>query len=316
MRLQCRSIQEYLSDYIDCVLSDRRKVMVKNHLRRCSACRYEFESLRRTTGLLNYYVEPEPPKGYHDQFWRELQFTIEETESQPMWWPGIGLWRSVCSTGQSLLSRLAYSCQPLIDLPSQWLLKRGRLVPIYSFIFIMMSALFVANQLMQPPEESRRAGVRQLRSALEEYPVRLVHVQGNRELIAKRERVPGFSQELSNQERHTPKKVNHQLELAELPNQGWDSSDRTPFDGNSDTPRAHTDDSDVFPYLIASAQLSNPDSALTTREFSGMVAIDSPFPDKFEREGQGRQSNSSLRVLKHVAARDLSLAEVYDSVKL
>ena len=99
MRLQCRSIQQYLSDYIDSVLSNRRNVMVKNHLRCCSACRYEFESLRRTTGLLNYYVESEPPKGYHDRFWRELQFTIEQTESQPLWWAGIGLWRSVCRNG-------------------------------------------------------------------------------------------------------------------------------------------------------------------------------------------------------------------------
>ena len=314
MRLQCRSIQQYLSDYIDSVLSNRRNVMVKNHLRCCSACRYEFESLRRTTGLLNYYVEPEPPKGYHDRFWRELQFTIEQTESQPLWWAGIGLWRSVCRTGQSLPDRFAYSCRTLIGMPSQWLLKWGRLVPIYSFIFIIMSALFVANQLMQSPEENRRTGARQLRSALEEYPVRPVHAQGNREVITKREKALGLPQGLSNQERRAPKKVNHQLELAELPNQDWDSSDHTPFGGTSETPRANTDDSDVFPYLIASAQLSAPDSALTTREFSGMVAIDSPFPEKFEREG--RQSNSSLRVMKHVAVRDLSLTEVYDSVKL
>ncbi len=314
MRLQCRSIQQYLSDYIDSVLSNRRNVMVKNHLRCCSACRYEFESLRRTTGLLNYYVESEPPKGYHDRFWRELQFTIEQTESQPLWWAGIGLWRSVCRTGQSLPDRFAYSCRTLIGMPSQWLLKWGRLVPIYSFIFIIMSALFVANQLMQSPEENRRTGARQLRSALEEYPVRPVHAQGNREVITKREKALGLPQGLSNQERRAPKKVNHQLELAELPNQDWDSSDHTPFGGTSETPRANTDDSDVFPYLIASAQLSAPDSALTTREFSGMVAIDSPFLEKFEREG--RQSNSSLRVMKHVAVRDLSLTEVYDSVKL
>ena len=153
-----------------------------------------------------------------------------------------------------------------------------------------------------------------MRSALEEYPVRPVHAQGNREVITKREKALGLPQGLSNQERRAPKKVNHQLELAELPNQDWDSSDHTPFGGTSETPRANTDDSDVFPYLIASAQLSAPDSALTTREFSGMVAIDSPFLEKFEREG--RQSNSSLRVMKHVAVRDLSLTEVYDSVKL
>lgn len=314
MRLRCRSVQQYLSDYIDCGLTSRRNAMVKNHLRHCSACRYEFESLRRTTGLLSYYVEPEVPKGYHNRFWRELQFTIEQAESQPRWWTGTGLWQSVSSTGQSFLDQFAYSCRTLIDASNQWLLKWGKSVPVYSVILIGMSALFVADRLMQTPEEFQRLGARQLRSPLEEEPVRLVRTQENRELIAKREKVPGLPQGLSNQERHAPKKMNHQLKLADVPNQDWDSNDYAPFEGNSETLRAQIDDSDVFPYLIASAQLSNPDSALTTREFSGMVAIDSPFPDKFEREG--RQSNSSLRVLKHVAVRDLSLTEVYDSVKL
>lgn len=314
MRLQCRSIQQYLSDYIDCGLSDRRNTMVKNHLRRCSACRCELESLRRTTGLLNYYVEPEPPAGYHERFWRGLQFTIEQTESQPMWRAGLALWRSICRTGQTLLSQFTNHCRTLVETPSQWLLNRGRSVPIYSFIFIIMSGLFVVNQLLQSPEADRRTGVHQLRSALEEYPVQLVPAQGNRELITKHEKPLGLPQGLSNQERRAPKKVNHQLELAELHSQDWDSYDQTPFDGTGNSLRANTDDNDVFPYLIASAQLSNPDSALTTREFSGAVAIDSPFPEKFEREG--RQSNSSLRVLKHVAVRDLSLTEVYESVKL
>ena len=314
MRLQCRSIQQYLSDYIDCGLSNRRHAMVKNHLRRCSACRYEFESLRRTTGLLNYYVEPEPPAGYHERFWRELQFTIEQTESKPMWCTGLGLWRSICGTGQSVLDWLAYQCRILVETPSQWMLGRVKLVPIYTFIFIIMSGLFIANQLVRSPQGNRETGARQLRSGLDEYPVQLAHAQGNRELITKREKVLDLPQGLSNQERHAPKKVNHQLELAELHSQSWDGYDETPFDGTGDTLRTNTDGNDVFPYLIASAQLSNPDSALTTREFSGAVAIDSPFPEKFEREG--RQSNSSLRVLKHVAVRDLSLTEVYDSVKL
>lgn len=314
MRSRCRSIQQYLSDYIDRGLSNRRNVMVKDHLRRCSTCRYEFESLRRTAGLLNYYVEPAPPKGYHDQFWRELQFTIEQTESQPIWWPGIGLWQSACRTGQSLLDRFAYSCQTLIGTASRLLLRRRGLVPIYSVIVIIMSGLFVANHLMQSPDENRRPGTRQLINALDEYPVRFVHLQGNREFVTKRDKVLALSQDLANQEHHAPKKVNHQLELAELHSQDWDGYDQTPFDETSDPLRANTDENDVFPYLIASAQLSNPDSALTTREFSGAVAIDSPFPEKFEREG--RQLNSSLQVLKNVAVRDLSLTEVYDSVKL
>ena len=288
--------------------------MVKDHLQRCSACRYEIESLRRTAGLLNYYVEPEPPEGYHDQFWRELQVTIEQTELQPIWWAGIGVWRGACRSGHSLLDRLAYSYHTLIGTASQLLFRTGRLVPIYSFIFIIMSALFVANHLMQSPEENRRPGARQLRSALDEYPVRFVHEQGNRELVTKRDKVLGLSQGLANQEHHAPKKVNHELELAELHSQGWDSYDQTTLYGTTDTLRTNTDETDVFPYLIASAQLSNPDSALTTREFSGVVAINSPFPEKFEREG--RQLNSSLQVLKNVAVRDLSLTEVYDAVKL
>ena len=314
MRLRCRSVQQHLSDYIDCGLSSRRNAKVKNHLRRCSACRYEFESLRRTTGLLSFYVEPEAPNGYHNRFWREIQFSVEQAASQPRWWTGTGLRRSVAGAGQGLLDRFACSYRMLIGASNQWLLKWGKSVPVYSFILIGMSALIVAERLMQTPEEFRGSGARHLRSPLDEDPVRLVGTQENRELIAKREKVPGLPQGLSNQDRRAPKKVNHQLELSDVPNQDWDSNGYAPFDGTGEALRTQIDDSDVFPYLIASAQLSNPDSALTTQEFSGMVAIDSPFPDKFEREG--RQSNSSLRVLKHVAVRDLSLTEVYDSVKL
>ena len=314
MRLQCRSIQQYLSDYIDRELSKRQNVKVKNHLRRCSACRYEFESLRRTTGLLNYYVEPEPPKGYHDRFWRELQLTIEQTDSQPVWKSGIGLWHGVCSTGQRLLDRLAYSCRTLIGAPSRWLLTWGRLVPIYSAIFVMMSGIFVATRLMQSPEENRLTRASQLRNPLEQPPIQLTHAHENRELVTKREGALGLPQGLANQERQVPQKVNHQLEIVELPKQGWSSSERAPFDGNGEPPRGYTKDSDVFPDLIASAQLTAPGSVLTAHEFSGAVAIDSPFPEKFEREG--RQSNSSLRVLNDVAVRDLSLTEVYNSVKL
>ena len=314
MKSQCRSIQQHLSDYIDRGLSKRQNVKVKNHLRRCSACRYEFESLRRTTGLLNYYVEPEPPKGYHDRFWRELQFTIEQTDSQPVWKAGIGLWQGVRNTGQSLADRLAYSCRSLVDAPSQWLLKWGRLAPVYGAIFVVMSGIFVATRFTQPPEENRGTRASQLRNPLAAAPIQLTRARENRELITKRERAPGLPQGLASQERRTPQKVNHQLEISELSKQGWGSYDRAPFDGNSETPRGHTEDSDVFPDFIASAQLTAPGTVLTTREFSVAVAIDSPFPEKFEREG--RRSNSSLRVLKDVAVHDLSLTAVYDSVKL
>jgi len=78
-----------------------------------------------------------------------------------------------------------------------------------------MSGLFVANHLIQSPEENRRPGTRQLINALDEYPVRFVHLKGNREFVTKRDKVLAISQDLANQEQHVPKKVNHQLELAE-----------------------------------------------------------------------------------------------------
>ncbi len=307
MRLQCHSIQQHLSDYIDHGLSERLNAKVKNHLRGCSACRREFESLRRTTVLLNHYIKPEPPKGYHDRFWRELQHTIEQNESQPVWRTGIGLW-------ENSRDGLAYFWRTLIGAPSQWLLKWGRLVPMYSVIFVMMSGIIVATRLMQPPEENRLTGTSQLLNPLAEPPVQQTHAHENRELVTKRDKAPGLPQGLAGQERRAPQKVNRQLEIAELPKQGWGSYDRTPFDGSGGTPRGQTDDSDVFPDLIASAQPSAPRAVLTTREFSSAVAINSPFPEKFEREG--RQPNSSLRVLKDVAVHDLSITEVYDSVKL
>ncbi|MDE0299273.1 MAG: zf-HC2 domain-containing protein [Candidatus Poribacteria bacterium] len=308
MRFKCRSIQACLSEYIDCGLSDRQHAAVKNHLRHCTACRYEFESLRRTTGLLNYYVEPEPPKGYHQLFWRELQSTIEQNESQPAW----ALWRNVRNAGQNLFYRLVDSFQTLVGAPSRRSFKWSKIAPAYSIIFLIMSGIFLVTQFSRAPEEKRRARVDQISNPLKESPVQLVHARENRALVAKRDKALGLTQGIRN--RRAPRKVNHQLEITDLSNQGLDSYGHAAFNSTSETPRGHTDDSDVFPELIASAQLTAPHPALTTREFSGAVAINSPFPEKFEREG--RQSNSWLRVLKHVAVRDLSLTEVYDSVKL
>ena len=284
MKPQCRSIQRYLSDYIDCTLSGRRTVIVADHLRSCSACRRELESLRRTTGLLSFYIEPEPPDGYYEGFCRDLQRTVEQTTPRP-------IWRS-----------------------ANWFFRWGRLAPLYTFILIVMSGIFLVTQLFHIPEERGLTGPSQLRGSLRVYPIQLMRAQEDRELVTKRERILDLPEVLSNQLHDGSQKLNLQLDTTELFEQDWGSYSRVSFVSNSELLRGLTDANDIFPNLLASAQLSSLGSVLVTHDFSGPVRINSPFPDKFEREG--RRLDAFLGVLKDVMVRDLSLTEVYDSVKL
>ena len=138
--------------------------------------------------------------------------------------------------------------------------------------------------------------------------------QESRELVTKRERMLMLPKVQSDELHDGSQKPNLQLDTTEFSEQDWGRCIRLSFASNSDVLWGLIDDNDAFPDLLASTQLSMPDSALATQDFSGPVAINSPFPDKFERKG--RRLNIFLEILKNAAVRDLSLTEVYDSVKL
>jgi len=284
MKSQCRSIQRYLSDYVDYALRRRQTAVVADHLQSCSTCRWELESLRCTTELLSFYVTPKPPDGYYKGFWWNLQSTVEQTASRT-------IWRS-----------------------ATWFFRWGRLAPRYTFILIVMSGIFVVSQLFQLPEEKELTGASELRSSLRVYPVQLIRAQESRELVTKRERMLMLPKVQSDELHDGSQKPNLQLDTTEFSEQDWGRCIRLSFASNSDVLWGLIDDNDAFPDLLASTQLSMPDSALATQDFSGPVAINSPFPDKFERKG--RRLNIFLEILKNAAVRDLSLTEVYDSVKL
>ncbi len=310
MKPQCRSIQHCFSDYIDRALSARQSENVAAHLRACCMCQQEFDSLRRTTGLLNYYVEPECPDGYHERFWREFQCRIEQADSASAWSGVDGL----CQSVQDFFKRMSYLFDTLSAGCSSVVPVWRRLVPLS----MMILGIFVAFQVIYLPEKREWTVEDQLQSPLKASSVQLVKTPNNRELVARRDRVILLPQVLFQKDGYGLRKESYRFGTIEVARQDarqeWGNFSRFSFADNREMIRELAAEGDVFRDMLAFAQLSVPGSALPSHDFSGLVGINSPFPDKFEREGP--QLNSFVGVLENVAVRDLSLAEVYDSVKL
>lgn len=303
MKPRCDSIQRYLSDYIDCTLSDRQTVTVVNHLQSCPACCRELESLRRTEILLqNFYVEPDAPDGYHGLFWSQLQETIKQTTTRPTSWRTT--WQSFAWKGQALLNEFADFCQSRLNIPIHWI----RLSPLYAVRTLAMALIvFLGFQLFQFEDDPVQFGERQSPPALE-HPIQLVQLQKNRELVNAHEKVPEITQALPEQFGHSTHKANLGVlrdDLDDIP---------TSFVSDSDTLKPVIADDNTSPDLLASAQLSNPASLRVREDFSLPLGIESPFPDKFER--QNRQQDGFIEMLMNVPLRNLSIIEVYNSVKL
>ena len=157
-----------------------------------------------------------------------------------------------------------------------------------------------------------------MQSPLKASSVQLVKTPNNRELVARRDRVILLPQVLFQKDGYGLRKESYRFGTIEVARQDarqeWGNFSRFSFADNREMIRELAAEGDVFRDMLAFAQLSVPGSALPSHDFPGLVGINSPFPDKFEREGP--QLNSFVGVLENVAVRDLSLAEVYDSVKL
>lgn len=304
MKPRCDSIQRYFSNYIDSTLSGQQTAPVVQHLRSCSACRRELESLKRTETLLqNFYVEPDAPDGYHGLFWPQLQHTIEQTSIHSTWW--LTTWRTFAWRGQELLSGFADFCSSHTNIPIHWV----RLSPLYglSALAVTLIALF-ALQFFQFEDEPVQFGAHQFPPALKEHPIQPMLFQKNRELVNAHEKVPGVAQALPEQLGHNTHNANLDVlrdDLDDIP---------ASFVSGDDALKTVIADDNISPDLLAFAQLSNPASLQVKEDFLLPLGIESPFPDKFER--QNRQQDGFIKMLMNVPLRNLSFTEVYDSVKL
>ena len=304
MKPKCNSIQRYLSDYIDCTLSSRQRGTVVQHFRSCRACRRELESLKRTETLLqNFYVKSDAPDGYHGLFWPQLQHTIEQTSIRPTWWRTT--WQTFAWKGQEYLNGFADFCSVHTNIPIHWI----RLSPLYALRALAAVLIVVfALQFFQFEDNPVQFGERQFPDALKEYPIHLVQFQKNRELVNAHEKVPGITQTLREQFGHSTHKANLGVLRDDL--DGIPAS----FVSDSDALKTIIADENISPDLLAFAQLSNPALLRIREDFSLPIGIESPFPDKFER--QIRQQDGFIKMLMNVPLRNLSITEVYDSVEL
>lgn len=78
MKLNCNTVQRLLSDYIDAVLSKQETANVDIHLKSCTVCQHEVDSLKKTRDLIvDFYIQPEVSDKYLQNFEVELHQHIE-----------------------------------------------------------------------------------------------------------------------------------------------------------------------------------------------------------------------------------------------
>jgi hypothetical protein len=313
MREQCRPIQRDLSDYMDGTLSGKKTVTVAHHLRLCPACQRELESLKRTKALLHdFYLQPDMPDDYEEQFWSELQEVVEE-RPRSIWWAGFLIphsganvsWQTFAWQGQNLLESAADFWHSTVTRPIQWVFRWARFSPLYTFILFVTFGLFAASQFLQLQEEVSRSGFHPIRFNTNIDSEELMLFQRNRGLVNTREKMPGLSQPLSEQFAYR-QPVETDIPKEEIP---------AHLGSETQLFRVVLIESDTSSELLVSAQLSNPQSFLAKEDFAHPLGIvKAPFPEKFER--QKRQSAGFINMLMDVPLRILSITEVYDSVKL
>jgi hypothetical protein len=313
MKSRCRSVQRYLSDYIDFTLSGRQTVIVAQHLRSCQACQHEVESLRHTKALLHLYVPPNPPAGYDDLFWLQLQQGIEE-HPRPIWWRTIVRWQSFVWGSQQFLDRCSRFLSSLISVPIQQVFQWVRLSPAYTIIFLITLTSLLTYQVFQPRQKDWFNATR-LRQSLQAHPIYLTRVTVNREPISSsRKKIAGISPSFSEQSAPETPKLERQFGFAQVTTTSLDWKGYLSSAGGGGEAFNAVTNRDAFPDVLASAQLLTPESIVDRADFSLPLEGVITFP-QFEREHR-RLKSFIIEMLADVPLPVLSITEVYDSVKL
>ena len=142
MKLKCKAIQRFISDYIDKALSDHDTKKVEVHIQSCKKCQNEFKALKRTRDLIvDFYVEPKVPDRYYHQFEVEFQRSIENRGPTPL---NERLKTSIVQLSWSLLTRLRQCF-------GRYSLIRMNALPL-GVLFLLIVTGFVATHLLKQDE--------------------------------------------------------------------------------------------------------------------------------------------------------------------
>ncbi len=122
--MECPSIQEQLSAYLDGEISLEDQVNVKCHLESCESCAREYEQLRRMTQALGQIRYQMPT-----DMWPQIQQRITErslARRRPRlgeWWTPF--WRPLAAAALLVFGALAYFWlqQPAEDMPLDYYLE-------------------------------------------------------------------------------------------------------------------------------------------------------------------------------------------------
>ena len=302
---QCRAVQRYLSDYIDCTLSRGQTATVAQHLLVCRSCRNEVKSLRNTKALLHYYVPPTFPDGYDDLFWQQLQRAIEESP-RPTWRRILVQSLSIVFESPQVFARCCFFLSSLIRHPIQWGWRWARLSPAYAVILLVMLANLLVYQGFQTSRDDRLNPTSGLQ-LLSTSPSYLTHVEGDRKLVSdnlkKIAKIPPSS----------PSRFAHktlrQSNLTDMTTENLDWKGNPPSSGNDvDGLKeiiTHVASSDS----LAFAQLSNPEPYLSREVYSQPLRVVISISYSFERK-DNRSNSFTSDVLADVPLPGLPLAKI------
>ncbi|MEL7563663.1 MAG: zf-HC2 domain-containing protein [Dehalobacterium sp.] len=80
--MNCKQAQEYLSPYLDQILSQEEKDSLEKHLEKCSVCRQELEDLQETLNMIQTLPELPLPTGFHQELHNKLVAVKAEEEGK------------------------------------------------------------------------------------------------------------------------------------------------------------------------------------------------------------------------------------------
>ena len=80
--MECRKLRRILHEYIDGRLSERKARLVEEHIRDCSGCAAEIDSLKEMRSLLRTAGEVKMPDAYWDTYWDRLEKRLPDEPVQ------------------------------------------------------------------------------------------------------------------------------------------------------------------------------------------------------------------------------------------
>lgn len=84
--ISCRKVKRWMIDYLEGTLSEKEKVLVDEHLSKCSQCAQEVEVLVKTQKLVRLKTRKEMPEGFWAHYLPRLRRRLEEKPLSRLEW--------------------------------------------------------------------------------------------------------------------------------------------------------------------------------------------------------------------------------------